>query len=63
VTVYEQAQEFAPVGAGIQIGCNAMHVLRGTGYRLGLWLQRLDGAAQSPQLITPFHRGSTIAST
>lgn len=31
VTVYEQAHEFRRVGAGIQIGCNAMHVLRGLG--------------------------------
>ncbi|CAN5869694.1 hypothetical protein BH11PSE3_BH11PSE3_08450 [soil metagenome] len=29
VTVYEQARQFARVGAGIQTGCNAMHVLRG----------------------------------
>ena len=32
VTVYEQAKQFTRLGAGIQIGCNAMHVLR----RLGL---------------------------
>ena len=31
VTVYEQAPRFARIGAGIQIGCNAMHVLRGLG--------------------------------
>ena len=31
VTVYEQATQFARIGAGIQIGCNAMHVLRGLG--------------------------------
>lgn len=31
VTVYEQARRFTRVGAGIQIGCNAMHVLRGLG--------------------------------
>jgi 6-hydroxynicotinate 3-monooxygenase len=31
VTVYEQAGQFARLGAGIQIGCNAMHVLRGLG--------------------------------
>jgi len=30
-TVYEQARQFTRVGAGIQIGCNAMHVLRGLG--------------------------------
>jgi len=29
VTVYEQARQFGRIGAGIQIGCNAMHVLRG----------------------------------
>ncbi len=28
VTVYEQASQFARIGAGIQIGCNAMKVLR-----------------------------------
>jgi 6-hydroxynicotinate 3-monooxygenase len=28
VTVYEQAKRFARIGAGIQIGCNAMKVLR-----------------------------------
>jgi len=31
VTVYEQARQFARLGAGIQVGCNAMHVLRGLG--------------------------------
>jgi 6-hydroxynicotinate 3-monooxygenase len=31
VTVYEQAQRFSRLGAGIQIGCNAMQVLRGLG--------------------------------
>ncbi|MGA8315312.1 MAG: FAD-dependent oxidoreductase, partial [Bradyrhizobium sp.] len=28
VTVYEQATKFTRLGAGIQIGCNAMKVLR-----------------------------------
>jgi len=31
VTVYEQAAQFARLGAGIQIGCNAMKVLRALG--------------------------------
>jgi 6-hydroxynicotinate 3-monooxygenase len=31
VTVYEQASQFARIGAGIQIGCNAMKVLRKLG--------------------------------
>jgi 6-hydroxynicotinate 3-monooxygenase len=31
VTVYEQASQFARIGAGIQIGCNAMKVLRQLG--------------------------------
>ena len=31
VTVYEQARRFTRLGAGIQIGCNAMQVLRGLG--------------------------------
>ena len=31
VTVYEQATQFARLGAGIQIGCNAMKVLRRAG--------------------------------
>jgi len=31
VTVYEQAKQFARLGAGIQVGCNAMKVLRGLG--------------------------------
>ena len=31
VTVYEQARQFARLGAGIQVGCNAMNVLRGFG--------------------------------
>ena len=30
-SVYEQASQFARLGAGIQIGCNAMKVLRGLG--------------------------------
>src|SRR3954469_7661546 len=29
--VYEQARQFARLGAGIQVGCNAMKVLRGLG--------------------------------
>lgn len=39
VTVYEQAGQFARVGAGIQIGCNAMHVLRGLGLEARLRAQ------------------------
>ncbi|WP_296336533.1 FAD-dependent monooxygenase [Reyranella sp.] len=39
VTVYEQAKQFARVGAGIQIGCNAMHVLRGLGLEARLRAQ------------------------
>lgn len=35
-TVYEQAQQFARLGAGIQIGCNAMKVLRGLGLESAL---------------------------
>ena len=31
VTLYEQAAQFARIGAGIQIGCNAMNVLRALG--------------------------------
>ena len=31
VTVYEQARQFARLGAGIQVGCNAMKVLRELG--------------------------------
>jgi 6-hydroxynicotinate 3-monooxygenase len=31
VMVYEQAAQFARIGAGIQVGCNAMKVLRGLG--------------------------------
>ena len=31
VTVYEQARRFVRLGAGIQIGCNAMKVLRAFG--------------------------------
>jgi 6-hydroxynicotinate 3-monooxygenase len=31
ITVYEQAAQFARIGAGIQIGCNAMKVLRELG--------------------------------
>ena len=29
--MYVPARQFARIGAGIQIGCNAMHVLRGIG--------------------------------
>jgi 6-hydroxynicotinate 3-monooxygenase len=36
VTIYEQARRFARVGAGIQIGCNAMKVLRAFGLESGL---------------------------
>ncbi|KWV59252.1 salicylate 1-monooxygenase [Bradyrhizobium macuxiense] len=44
VTVYEQATQFARIGAGIQIGCNAMKVLR----KLGLE-QRLRGGSFYPR--------------
>ena len=36
VTIYEQARRFARVGAGIQIGCNAMKVLRAFGLEQSL---------------------------
>src|SRR5256885_2584171 len=38
-TVYEQATQFARLGAGIQIGCNAMKVLRGLGLEARLRAQ------------------------
>jgi len=44
VTVYEQASQFARIGAGIQIGCNAMKVLR----KLGLE-QRLRAQSFYPR--------------
>src|SRR5258708_1171637 len=44
VTVYEQATQFARLGAGIQIGCNAMQVLRGLGLE-----QRLRGQSFYPR--------------
>jgi salicylate hydroxylase/6-hydroxynicotinate 3-monooxygenase len=43
-TIYEQASQFARLGAGIQIGCNAMHVLRGLGLE-----QRLRADAFYPR--------------
>ena len=39
VTVYEQAAQFARIGAGIQIGCNAMKVLRAFGLEARLRAQ------------------------
>src|SRR3954468_12076650 len=39
VTVFEQAAQFARLGAGIQIGCNAMKVLRGLGIEAKLRAQ------------------------
>jgi 6-hydroxynicotinate 3-monooxygenase len=44
VTVYEQASQFARLGAGIQIGCNAMKVLRGLGLE-----ERLRGQSFYPR--------------
>ena len=44
VTVYEQARRFARLGAGIQIGCNAMKVLRNFGLE-----PRLRAAAFYPR--------------
>ncbi|TXL77707.1 FAD-binding protein [Vineibacter terrae] len=44
VTVYEQARQFTRLGAGIQIGCNAMHVLRALGLE-----QRLRGETFYPR--------------
>jgi 6-hydroxynicotinate 3-monooxygenase len=39
ITVYEQATQFARIGAGIQIGCNAMKVLRALGLEARLRAQ------------------------
>ncbi|MGC1562285.1 MAG: FAD-dependent monooxygenase, partial [Bradyrhizobium sp.] len=39
IAVYEQAAQFARIGAGIQIGCNAMKVLRELGLELRLRAQ------------------------
>jgi 6-hydroxynicotinate 3-monooxygenase len=44
VTVYEQASKFARLGAGIQVGCNAMQVLRALGLE-----QRIRGEAFYPR--------------
>jgi 6-hydroxynicotinate 3-monooxygenase len=44
VAVYEQARQFGRIGAGIQIGCNAMHVLRGLGLE-----ERLRGGTFYPR--------------
>jgi salicylate hydroxylase/6-hydroxynicotinate 3-monooxygenase len=44
VTVYEQAAQFVRLGAGIQIGCNAMKVLRGLGLE-----SRLRGGSFYPR--------------
>ena len=44
VAVYEQARQFARLGAGIQIGCNAMKVLRGLGLE-----ERLRGQSFYPR--------------
>src|SRR6201995_3164577 len=44
VTVYEQAQQFTRLGAGIQVGCNAMKVLR----KLGLE-ERMRGGSFYPR--------------
>ena len=44
VTVYEQAAQFARIGAGIQIGCNAMKVLRELGLK-----SRLRGQSFYPR--------------
>src|SRR5882757_5783805 len=43
-TVYEQAAQFLRLGAGIQIGCNAMKVLRGLGLE-----SRLRGGSFYPR--------------
>ena len=54
VTVYEQATQFARIGAGIQIGCNAMQVLRGLGLeaRLRGTNMRHKGTLPEPMLRT-----------
>ena len=44
VAVYEQATQFARLGAGIQVGCNAMKVLRGLGLE-----SRLRGGSFYPR--------------
>src|SRR6202022_70623 len=44
VTVYEQAAQFIRLGAGMQIGCNAMEVLRGLGLE-----SRLRGGSFYPR--------------
>src|SRR5712672_207978 len=50
VTVYEQAAQFARLGAGIQIGCNAMKVLRGLGLEFRLRGQSLSELMEQPGL-------------
>src|SRR5580693_10074392 len=44
VTVYEQERSFTRLGAGIQVGCNAMQVLRGLGLE-----RRIRGEAFYPR--------------
>ena len=52
VTVYEQARQFSRLGAGIQIGCNAMHVLRGGALSLSLGAAGTVAAAIKPMQAT-----------
>jgi 2-polyprenyl-6-methoxyphenol hydroxylase-like FAD-dependent oxidoreductase len=69
--VYEQASQFARIGAGIQIGCNAMKVLRALGLGrvverreplgLGDVLDRVGVEERIERLGRPRHRRERIA--
>ncbi|WP_441239206.1 hypothetical protein [Bradyrhizobium sp. 930_D9_N1_4] len=59
VMVYEQASRFARIGAGIQIGCNAMKVLRALGWRHGCEISRSTRAPGT----TATGRAATSSST
>ena len=59
VTVYEQARHFSRIGAGIQIGCNAMKVLRAFGLEPPLRAAAFYPAPGTTRTTTPVMFAST----
>jgi 2-polyprenyl-6-methoxyphenol hydroxylase-like FAD-dependent oxidoreductase len=59
VTVYEQAAQFTRLGAGIQIGCNAMKFCAGSGWSRGCAVSRSTRAPGTTATGGPAKSNST----
>jgi 2-polyprenyl-6-methoxyphenol hydroxylase-like FAD-dependent oxidoreductase len=61
VTVYEQARRFARLGAGIQVGCNAMQVHPMTPYMAQGAAMALEDAAVLSRLVAEVDSRAALA--